>query len=103
MAETQAGYTHREWKADMAAIRDVFGGRIAPAMEQMLANLRALDAGRTQMAQFSNALGLVGELATQADQIIDATGARYGGVNEAQAAAGGLPEVYGDKRAHQAG
>lgn len=96
-------YTDKTWKADMAEIRDVLAGVLTPAMDRMLADLRRLDAGRTQIAMFSNACGLVGELATQADVILDVTGARYNPVSETQAAAGGLTEVYGEKTAHQSG
>jgi hypothetical protein len=103
MAETRPTYTDATWKADMAAIQDVLGDRIAPTMEQMLASLKGLDAGRTQIALFTNALGQVTELGTQATVILDATGTRYNPVNETQAAAGGLTEVYGEKTAHTNG
>lgn len=103
MAETAPTYTDATWKAEMAAIRDALGARVTPVMEQMLANLHQLDAGRTQIALFTKALGMAGDNATDADRILDATGARYSPVNETQAAAGGLPEVYGTKHAHQAG
>ena len=103
MATTTPGYTDAAWKTEMAQILDALGGTLTSVMEQMLADLHRLDAGRTQTAQFTQAIGVVGELATDGEQILDATGARYNPVNEAQAAAGGLPEVYGEKTAHQAG
>jgi hypothetical protein len=103
MAERPPTYTDKVWKTEMKEIRDAINGTLTPVMEQMLAGQHRLDAGRTQVALFTRALTMTGELATDADLILDRTGARYGPVNEAQAAAGGLGEVYGDKHAHQAG
>lgn len=102
MAETTAAYTHRMWTADMAAMRDLLR-RIAAATEQGLASLRRLDAGRTQIEMFTDVLIRLTERAAQADQILGEVGRVYNPVNEAQAAAGGLPEVYGEKTAHQRG
>lgn len=103
MAETAPTYTDAAWKTEMKAICDAVTGQVTPVMESMLADLRRLDAGRTQIALFTKAIAMTGELATDGDRILDATGARYGAVNETQAAAGGLAEVYGDKHAHQVG
>ena len=103
MATTAPGYTDATWKAEMAQICEACAHTLTSVMEQMLADLHGLDAGRTQTAQFTQAIGLVGELATDGAQILDRTGQRYGPVGEAQAAAGGLDEVYGTKHAHQAG
>lgn len=103
MAGKSAEYTHRHWTADMASIRAVFADRVAPAMEQMLTDLRRLDAGRTQIAMFTTALARVSDLGARADQILTAVGYAYDPVNEAQASAGGVAEVYGEKNAHQMG
>jgi hypothetical protein len=103
MAEQAPTYTDRTWQADMGAIRDVSATKLAPALEQMLGDLMRLDAGRTQIARMRQCYVMVTELVTEANRILITTAERYSPVNEAQAAAGGLPEVYGDKHAHQAG
>ena len=103
MATETVPYTHGGWKAEMAAIRQVYAGQIAPAAEQMLGGLRRLDAGDTQIAEFEKALGMIHDLCTQADLILGTHGVSGDQVAEAIARAGGVREVYGDKHAHQAG
>jgi hypothetical protein len=103
MATVQPAYTDRVWKSDMSSMTGLLSERMAPVMERMLASLKALDAGDTQIRLFTIALGRVSDLATQGHAILTEVGARYNPVNEAQAAAGGLREVYGEKTAHQNG
>lgn len=92
-------YTHGGWKADMAQILEVYGERIAPAMDRMLAGLRRVEAGRTQTALFEQALGMAAELNSAGQAILASSGADGDRVGEAQRAAGGKDEVYGDKHA----
>lgn len=93
-------YTHGGWKADMAQILGVYRERIGPAMDRMLGGLRRVEAGRTQTAQFEQAIGMATELHTVGEAILATSGAEGDRVGEAQRAAGGKDEVYGDKHAH---
>jgi hypothetical protein len=103
MATETVPYTHGGWKAEMGAMQKVYGAQIAPAAEHMLAGLRRLDAGDTQIAEFEKALGMIGDLVTEAARILAGHGADGDEVAEAIARAGGTGEVYGEKHAHQAG
>lgn len=95
-----ATYTHGTWKAGMAQILEAYGERIVPAMDAMLGGLRRVEAGRTQISQFEQALAMAGELHTAGAEILATSGADGDRVGEAQRAAGGEDEVYGDKHAH---
>jgi len=101
MAGKDTIYTHRDWRTSMATIRDALELVLAPGLDHMHADLRRVDAGRTQLAQAAQMVVLVGELGTEATRILGAHDPRLRQVSEAQAAAGGLAEVAGDKRYHQ--
>lgn len=103
MATETVAYTHGAWKVEMAAMRQLYGGRIAPAAEGMLGGLRRVDAGDTQIAEFEQALGMIHDLCAEADMILGEHGVSGDQVAEAIARAGGVREVYGDKHAHTLG
>src|SRR5260370_39998913 len=98
MAEERTGYTlETGWKPQMQAMNRTYYDRVIPPVEAMLAGLRRVDAGRTQIAEFENALELIRGLAREGEAILAVRGAEGDQVADAQRAAGGLHEVYGDK------
>lgn len=96
------GYTHRDWRTEAAGIRDALDQVLVPALEHIVADLQRVQAGRTQLQQARQMPRLVGELAGEATTILGDHDQRLRRVGEAQAAAGGVTEVAGDKRYNQA-
>ncbi len=102
MAGKNTAHTHRHWKAAMGDLNEALVTMLAPALDHLHTCLVKVDAGRTQRAMSSRSAAMVGELGTQGRRILAAHGPRLDRVSEAQRAAGGLEEVAGDKRYHQA-
>ena len=101
MAGKDTSYTHLDWRTGMTNIRDALDLVLTPALDHIHADLRRVDAGRTQLAQAARMVVMVGDLGTEATRILGDHDGRLRQVGEAQAAAGGLAEVAGDKRYHQ--
>jgi len=98
MAGKDTTYTHRDWRTSLTACRDQLDLVLAPALEHIRHDLQGVDAGRTQLAQGARMVVIVSELGTEASRILGDHDQRLRQVGEAQAAAGGLAEVAGDKR-----
>ncbi|MGH3290162.1 MAG: hypothetical protein ACRDPD_36685 [Streptosporangiaceae bacterium] len=101
MAGKDTSYTHLDWRTAMTNIRDALDQVLAPGLDHIHADLRRVQAGRTQLTQAGQMTVLVGELGDEATRILGDHDQRLRKVGEAQAAAGGLAEVAGDKRYHQ--
>lgn len=101
MAGREVRYTHRDWRTFVqeanAAARELLG----PALEHRHAGLVRVQAGETQLKNSAAAIRRVHELAAEGERILGDHDARLTRVGEAQAAAGGLSEVAGDKRYNQ--
>lgn len=100
---TQAPYTHRQWRAEMNAMLDFLRTDVAAVMERMHASVTAMRGGATQLAQLSSCRMAVADLISDGAALVASADARQVPIADAQAAAGGVTEVAGDKRYHTAG
>lgn len=96
-----SGYTHRDFRTEATALRDGLRTVLGPALEHRHAGLVQVGAGKTQLANSDSAITAVYELATRGDRILAEHDARLTLVSEAQALAGGVPEVAADKNYNQ--
>jgi hypothetical protein len=101
MAGKETGYTHARFYVEMGnmigAGRDVLG----PALEHRHAGLVRVQAGTQQMRHSAELITALHDLVAEGNAIRDKYDARMRQQGQAQAAAGGLDEVYGDKRAYR--
>ena len=101
MAGKDTRYTHAQWRVSATALRDALRTQLVEALDHMIAGLRRVDAGKSQIAFMQQSLITVRELGDMGTTILGAHDARLRQVGEAQAHAGGLPEVAGDKNYNQ--
>jgi hypothetical protein len=98
MAGRDASYTHRHWSQEAADIAGALSDVLTPALAHMHGDLVARQAGRTHLTTAAGFIELVGELGREGARVLAAHGPRLARVGEAQAHAGGVNEVAGDKR-----
>lgn len=101
MAGRQAQITHREWRKFVQDANAVARDTLGPALEHRHAGLVRVQAGETQIRNSLAAIRRVYELAVMGESILGSHDQRLTRVGEAQAAAGGVSEVAGDKRYNQ--
>jgi hypothetical protein len=100
MAGKDVTYTHAQWRIEAQAITGDLGD-LSGALEHMRAGLVQRQAGVTQLREQARWAAMVSELSTDGNRILGTHDPRQTRVGEAQAAAGGLSEVAGDKRYNQ--
>jgi hypothetical protein len=93
-------YTHRGWKHETGQVLLV-DAAIVQALDQMLAALAEVEAGKTHMDLMRQLMVEGGEILEQGLTLVDETDRRYLPVHEAVQAAGGKEEVATVKTYHQ--
>jgi hypothetical protein len=93
-------YTHRDWKHATGQVLLVVAAGVK-ALEQMLASLADVHAGKTHMEHVQACMTTGTELLASGLELVDSTDARYLPVHEAIQAAGGKDEVAHTKTYHQ--
>ena len=96
----RGGYTHRDWKHETGQVLLVVAAGVR-ALEEMLAALAAVQAGKTHMELVQGCMTTGSELLASGLALVDSTDARYLPVHEAIRAAGGQEEVAHVKTYHQ--
>jgi hypothetical protein len=101
MAGKETDFVHAQWWVEMGnmigAARDV----LDPAVEHRHVRLVRVGSGTTQMRHSKDMITELRDLVVEGDSIRDRYDRRMQELGKAQAAAGGLNEVYGDKQAYQ--
>ena len=98
-----AGTTHRQWRTEMNEFLEFLESGIADVLELMEGSVRAVRGGRDHLAQIAACRVAVADWIAVGRQLVASEDARQVPVADAQAAAGGVAEVAGDKRYNQAG
>lgn len=96
MAGRDASFTHKHWAVITVSLRDAVDSKLAPAASHVVASLKQMQAGKTQLAQGAHVVQALSELGTAYSRLFARYDTLFRGVNEAVRAAG-LDEVAARK------